>query len=99
MGKGREGGKSEQSAQQGTAVAVQFVTEAATEASKAELRSGARFLVMELLEHEAMQQLTMSYFCLIAPNLFKDVLHIFRIQEPNMIHMIMAFAPSIRSQD
>ena len=32
--------------------------------------------------------------CLIVPNPFQEVLHIFRIQAPNMMHMIMAFAPS-----
>ena len=50
------------------------------------------------MEHEVMQQITMSYFCLIIPNLFKEILHIIRIQAPNMIHTIMAFAPSLRLQ-
>ena len=38
-------------------------------------------------------------FCLIVPNPFKEVLRIFRIQAPNMMHTIMAFARSIISPD
>ena len=38
-------------------------------------------------------------FCLIVPNPFKEVLHIFRVQAPNMMHTKMAFAWTIISPD
>ena len=43
------------------------------------------------------KKLQCSNFCLIVPNPFKEVLHIFWIQAPNMMHRIMAFALSIIS--
>ena len=56
----------------------------------------ARFLVME---HEAMQQITMSCLLPDSPKPFQRNLHIFQIQAPNMIHMIMVFLQSIIPQN
>ena len=54
----------------------------------------ARFLIRNMKADEAMQQITVSYFFLIVPNFFKEVLYIVRIQAPNMIHTTMVFAQS-----
>ena len=45
------------------------------------------------------KKLQSHIFCLIVPNPFKEVLHIFWIQAPNMMHTITAFARSIISPD
>ena len=45
------------------------------------------------------KKIAMSYFCLIFPNPFKEVLRIFSIQAPNIMHTIMTFARSIISLD
>jgi len=54
-----------------------------------------------VMEHESMQRKKSQcrIFDLIFPNPFEEVLRIFLIQAPNMMHTIMAFARSIISPD